>query len=56
MRHCADCRDSEHDNYDDNVKLVILRDPDTNHLVKRSYMCKQHRIMYCEDGYEVIEK
>lgn len=56
MKHCADCRAGEHDNYDDDVKLVVLRDPDTNRIVKRSYMCTNHRRMYDYDGYEIHEQ
>lgn len=54
-RRCADCRDGEHINYDDDVKLVIVRDPETGRLVKRAYMCRLHRDMYEEDGYDVRE-
>jgi hypothetical protein len=53
MKQCADCRDGEHDNYDDDVHLVFVRDPDTQKMVKRVYMCEQHRDMYESDGYEV---
>lgn len=54
MKRCADCRDGEHPNYDDDVRLVVVRDPDTKKLVKRSYMCELHRTQYMDDGYEVI--
>ena len=50
---CADCRDGEHDNIDDNVMLVFVRDPDTKKMVRRCYMCGEHRLMYRMDGYEV---
>jgi hypothetical protein len=52
MKHCADCRAGEHDNYDDNVRLVIVRDPD-NGQMKRAYLCESHRVMYRDDGYAV---
>jgi len=55
QKQCADCRDGEHDNYDDDVRLVYVRDPDTNKLVKRSYMCGEHVEMYLKDGYDVVE-
>lgn len=49
---CADCRDGEHENYDDNIQLVIVRDPDQPRgFVKRAYMCKTHREQYLDDGY-----
>jgi len=52
---CADCRDGEHDNYDDELKLVIIRDPDMpGRMVKRAYLCEHHREMYAEDGYAVV--
>jgi len=53
MKHCADCRDGEHDNIDDDVRLVYVRDPDTKKIIRRSYMCDNHRTMYLMDGYEV---
>ena len=53
MKQCADCRDGEHDNYDDDVRLVRVTDPDTKKMVKRSYMCEGHRAMYIDDGYKV---
>lgn len=51
MRQCADCRDGEHDNYDDDVRLVIVKDPDTNKIHKRAYICHRHRYLYEQDGY-----
>ncbi len=53
MKQCADCRDGEHDNYDDNVELVYVRDPDTKKIVRRSNMCSTHQSQYLDDGYEV---
>lgn len=52
-KQCADCRDGEHDNYDDDVMLVYVKDPETGKMRKRSYMCESHRQMYSDDGYEV---
>ena len=52
-KQCADCRDGEHDNIDEYVELVYVRDPDTKKIVKRSYMCDSHQEMYLSDGYEV---
>ena len=56
MKTCADCRNGEHDNYDEDVRLVVIRDPETQKLVKRAYLCDHHRQCYMEDGYEVHEK
>ena len=53
MKQCADCRDGEHDNYDDNVELVYVKEPDTGKIVKRSYMCSHHQQAYMDDGYIV---
>ncbi len=50
---CADCRDGEHANYDENIKLVVVRDSDTGHIVRRAYMCAEHREMYDDDGYTI---
>jgi hypothetical protein len=52
-KHCADCRDGEHENYDDDVKLVMVKAPDERQFLKRAYMCGEHRDMYEGDGYEV---
>jgi hypothetical protein len=52
-KECADCRDGEHDNIDDRLALVVVRDPDSNRLVKRSWMCGEHRSVYLDDGYDV---
>ncbi|KKL27015.1 hypothetical protein LCGC14_2389410 [marine sediment metagenome] len=52
-KQCADCRDGEHDNYDNNIELVYVRDPDTKKMIKRSYMCENHQEMYLSDGYEI---
>lgn len=56
MRQCCDCRDGEHDNYDDDVILTTVREPDTGRLLKRGYLCESHRIMYEDDGYILKEK
>lgn len=50
---CADCRNGEHENYDDDVKLVMVRDPETGKLAKRAYLCREHRQAYEDDGYTV---
>jgi hypothetical protein len=51
--NCADCRAGEHINYDDDLQLVYVRDPDTKHIIKRAWLCREHRTMYELDGYEV---
>ena len=52
-KHCADCRDGEHENYDDDVKLVMVKDPDERQFLKRAYLCGEHREMYAMEGCEV---
>lgn len=54
MKRCADCRDGEHENYDEDVRLVTVRDPETGNLEKRAYLCAEHREMYAVDGFDVI--
>lgn len=54
-RACADCQDGEHENYDNNIGLVIVRDPDTRHIIRRAYMCEEHREMYLDDGYIITK-
>ena len=53
---CCDCRDGEHENYDDDVRLTVVRDPDTGKLVKSAYLCGEHRSAYADDGYDVTVK
>ena len=58
-KYCADCRDGEHDNYDDDTIFVVVRDPNKEgrgKIIKRSYMCAHHREIYLDDGYEVKEQ
>jgi len=55
-KRCADCRDGDHANYDQGVRLVVVKDPDTGKLLKRAYMCHEHRDMYEADGWTLIEK
>jgi hypothetical protein len=52
---CFECALGEHDNYDDDVRLVGIRDPDTGRLYRRARMCREHREMYAQDGYIVNE-
>ena len=55
-KRCADCRNGEHGDYDDKIMLVVVRDPGTMRLIRRAYMCEEHRRMYNNDGYQVIIK
>jgi len=53
IKRCSDCRDGEHENYDDDVQFVEIRDPDGSGFVKRANLCGEHREMYHSDGYYV---
>ena len=50
---CIDCRRSEHANFDEDVKPVLVRDPETKHIVRHGHVCATHRGEYDFDGYEV---
>lgn len=54
-KQCADCRNGEHENYTNDVFLVYVRDPDTKKIIKRAYLCGEHRMMYLDDGYEILD-
>ena len=53
VSECCDCREGEHDNYEDDVQYVIVRDPDTGYLHRKAYLCEEHREMYASDGYKI---
>jgi hypothetical protein len=53
---CHDCHDGEHENYDNDVVLVSVINPDTMITFKRSLMCYEHRSAYCYDGYILKDK
>lgn len=52
-KRCIECRAGCHDNYDDNVLLCKIVDPDTRKMYKRGYLCSEHRTAFADDGYEV---
>ena len=52
MNNCSECRDGEHEDYDDDVQLVIVTDPDGKR-VKRAKLCREHREMHASDGCDV---
>lgn len=53
-KRCAECRDGDHANYDNDVRLVVVRDPETKRLAKRANLCGEHRAAYRSDGYDVL--
>ncbi len=53
-KQCAECRDGEHDDYDEDVKLVVIRDPADSSFHKRAKLCGEHRQMYADDGFQIF--
>lgn len=53
MNQCCECKAGEHDDYDNDIKQVIVKDPDTKKVIKRGKMCNEHQVMYLDDGYIV---
>lgn len=55
MNHeCAECRNGEIRYSGPDVKLVLVRDPDTKKLYRREYVCSDHLDVLLVDGWEVI--
>ena len=52
---CCECRNGEHENYDNDIFLVTVRDPDSKRIVLRGYLCGEHRGARLDDGYEVLD-
>ncbi len=50
---CCSCRRGEIDYRESDVEMCVVRDPDTKKIVLRGYLCRDHQVMYCDDGYEV---
>ena len=56
MTHkCAECRNGEVEYSAPDVKLVLVRDPDTKKLQKREYVCADHLDVLITDGWQVIK-
>lgn len=53
---CCECRAGQHEDYDDEIELCVVIDPDTKKIYRRGYLCEGHRNMFLEDGYTVTEK
>lgn len=54
-KRCVDCREGEHDNYTDDVRLVAIIEPKTGNRVRRAWTCSEHITAYLDDGYEIKE-
>lgn len=51
---CCECRKGEHDDYDDDIKFIVVVDPDRpNRFVCRGNVCGEHREAFESDGYTV---
>ncbi len=48
---CCECRAGEHDNCTEDVDLFVVRDPDTNKIRLRGYLCTDHQMIFLEDNY-----
>lgn len=51
--NCMVCWEADSDNIDDDMRYVIVRNPNTGATVRRGYMCATHRQYYRMNGYEV---
>ena len=50
---CAECKAGEHEDYDDDIKMCAVRDPDTNRVTRKK-LCGEHREAFAEDGIDSI--
>ena len=53
--NCYGCRAGANPDYDTDVRLVTVTDPDTGKRLYRAKFCSEHREMYASDGYDVTE-
>jgi hypothetical protein len=51
---CFECRNGEHDDEDDNIKMCNIVDPKTGKTIKRGNLCGAHQTMYLDDGYRLV--
>ena len=49
---CAECRNGEHEDYQDDAKLVVIKSDGL--LAGRMKLCSEHIEMRLMDGYEVF--
>jgi hypothetical protein len=54
-RECFECAEGEHQNYDANVRLFKIYDPDTNKVIRSCFLCGQHQTTRLEDGYKLYD-
>ena len=54
MKQCHFCKEGEHENYDNDIKLIVLLDPETHKRVQPpTWACSEHRQSFEDDGYKV---
>jgi hypothetical protein len=50
---CYECRNGEHEDYDDDVVMCVITAPGTR--PRRGRLCSEHRCMLRDDGYTIKE-
>ncbi len=51
---CTECRNGEHEDYDDDIRVVVVIDPETGKgKGKKIRLCREHRTAMRDDGYSV---
>jgi hypothetical protein len=51
MPNCCECRNGDHENYDDDVRRTLVREPDHLKVVLNAYLCGEHRTAAADDGF-----
>lgn len=55
-KRCCECRNSEHEDFSDLIAKtpVVVKDPETNRIVQRGYICTCHADIRRDDGYRLF--
>jgi hypothetical protein len=48
---CFECRAGEHEDEDDDIKMVTVINPDTKKIYRHGKLCRAHRNIFLHDGY-----
>ena len=48
---CFECRKGEHEDFDNQIAMCRITDPDTGKQITRGNLCGEHQHMYLADGY-----
>jgi hypothetical protein len=51
---CGECQDEGHPDHDEDVKLVVVRDPDDSSHNERIKLCREHRKIFAADGFQLF--